>query len=199
MAKKKVSQRKPTLKVAKRPRKSLTKAFTEIWPQERDWMARPERLRYVRKMVEVQGCVFCSAQKRPGDPESLCVYKNDWAMVCLNKYPYNSGHILVLPTRHCGDLTELNESEYLEVQILLRRVVDVVKKEYGVTGINVGLNMGSVAGAGLPDHLHWHVIPRWAGDTNFFPLIAETKVVPESLEQTFERYRRHFEESGENK
>ena len=150
-------------------------------------------------MVETKGCVFCTARDHEGGPESLCVYKNEWAMVCLNKYPYNSGHVMVLPTRHCGDLTELNESEYLELQTLLKKVVTIVKKEYGVSGINIGLNMGAVAGAGIPGHLHWHVIPRWAGDTNFFPLIAETKVIPETLQQTYERYFHHLNSGRELK
>ncbi len=185
---------KKSSKAKAKPRAELKSIFSNIWPQERDWLSRPDRIKYVRKMIKADGCVFCNARDMGVGVESLCLYRNDWAMVCLNKYPYNSGHVMVLPTRHCGDLTELNESEYLEVQRLLKKVVEVVKVEYQVSGLNIGLNMGAVAGAGMPDHMHWHVIPRWAGDTNFFPLIAETKVVPESLDQTFVRYSRHLKD-----
>lgn len=164
-----------------------------IWPQERDVMSRPERYKYVRKIIQFDGCVFCQARDAGANADSLCVFQNEYAMVVLNKFPYNSGHVMVLPTRHCGDLTELSETEHLEVQKLLQKVVGVVKKEYGVEGINIGLNMGKIAGAGIPDHLHWHIIPRWLGDTNFFPLIAETKLVLETIEQTYAKYARHFE------
>lgn len=113
-------------------------------------------------------------------------------MLVLNKYPYNSGHLLVLPVRHCGDITELSNAEYSELMELLKYTLNVIKKEYQVDGMNVGLNMGAVAGAGIPDHLHWHIIPRWTGDTNFFPLIAETKVISETNDQTYGRYEKYF-------
>lgn len=170
--------------------------FGEIWPQERDIILRPERLKYVRKLIHMEGCVFCSARDGGVKSETLCLYKNENAMVILNKYPYNTGHLMVLPVRHCGDMTELSSAEYTEMMSLLRRVAEVVKAEYRVDGMNIGLNMGAVAGAGLPKHLHWHVIPRWTGDTNFFPIIAETKVIPESIEQTYARYAKHFADEG---
>jgi ATP adenylyltransferase len=166
------------------------------WPQERDLMLRPERIRYVRRTIRIEGCVFCTALQSGANADSLCVYRNEHAMAILNKFPYNTGHIMILPVRHCGDINELSETEYLEVQKLVKTTVGIIKTEYGVDGLNIGLNMGKVAGAGLPDHLHWHIIPRWAGDTNFFPLIAETKVVPEGLEQTYARYARHFAKLG---
>lgn len=180
------------LKVKSNPPVNLS----DIWPQERDYMIRPDRYRYVRKMLKSNGCVFCEARNAGVKVESLCVYKNKHAMLVLNKYPYNSGHILILPTRHCGDINELSDEEYFETQRLLRRVVQVIKSEYQVLGLNVGLNMGSVAGAGIPDHLHWHVIPRWSGDTNFFPLIAETKVLAQTLEMVYERFSKYSFEDG---
>ena len=165
----------------------------ERWPRVRDIIFRPDRIGYVRKAVAHAGCVFCTARDQGVTPESLCVYRDDRVMAVLNKFPYNTGHIMVLPIRHCGNLLDLSDEEYHSLQQLLRMTVQIVKTEYGVDGINVGLNMGRIAGAGLPDHLHWHVVPRWMGDTNFFPLIAETKVLPETLEQTFSRYIKHFE------
>ncbi len=156
-------------------------------------ISRPERLKYVRKLIKNDGCVFCRARDLGPSLESLCVYKNEHAMVVLNKYPYNSGHVMVLPARHCGDLTELSSVEWSAVHGLLLETVKAVQASYDIAGLNMGLNMGSVAGAGLPDHLHWHIVPRWSGDTNFFPLIAETKVVSESLEDVYAKYLRYFQ------
>lgn len=159
----------------------------DIWPDERDVMMRPDRVKYVRKLVKPVGCVFCSAAKKGPGFESLCVYRGRRAMVVLNKFPYNTGHALVLPVRHCGDLLQLKDAEFNELQLLLRETIRILRDAYKPTGLNVGLNLGAAAGAGIPDHLHYHVIPRWHGDTNFFPLIADTKVVVETLEQTYDR------------
>lgn len=187
MAKKAV--KKKTKKTTHKTSRLNTK---DIWPQERDYMSRPERYKYLRRVVTTDECVFCGVREQGPSFESLCLYKSDRAMVVLNKYPYNTGHLLVLPTRHCGDLTQLDEEEFREVTDLLRRTMAIVMKEYKCSGMNVGLNHGKVAGAGIPDHLHWHIVPRWAGDTNFFPLIGETKVIPETLEQTYSRLLPYF-------
>lgn len=165
----------------------IDKLSLNIWPTEREIMARPDRYKYVRKLISPDTCVFCEAKLKGPSIESLVVYQSELAMVVLNKFPYNTGHLLVLPTRHCGNLTDLSEKEYLELMGLLRRTFNILQKAYTCTGFNIGLNHGAVAGAGIPDHLHWHIIPRWHGDTNFFPLIAETKVLPETLEQTYNR------------
>lgn len=113
-------------------------------------------------------------------------------MVVLNKYPYNNGHLLILPSRHVGEMEDLKEAEWSEIHFLLRESVRILKKVYQCAGLNVGMNLGAAGGAGIPDHLHYHVIPRWRGDTNFFPLIAETKVVVESLEDSYEKLSKHF-------
>jgi ATP adenylyltransferase len=173
---------------------SGTVNLADVWPQERDFMARPERLRYVRKLIPADGCVFCKAAASGPGPEHFVLTQSQDAMVILNKYPYNSGHVMVLPTRHCGHILELTDGEYFEVQRQLRRAVQAVLSCYECTGFNVGLNHGAVAGAGIPDHLHWHVVPRWLGDTNFFPLLAETKVLVETLEQTYSRLKPFFKE-----
>lgn len=168
--------------------------FKDIWPQERDYIAKPERYKYLRRAAKTEGCVFCNAHQAGVSKESLLVYKNQHAMVILNKYPYNSGHTLVLPARHCGDIENLSDDEFLATQVLVREVMRAMKVIYNCQGINVGLNHGSVAGAGIPEHLHWHIIPRWSGDTNFFPLIAETKVVPETVEQTYDKMKSYFDD-----
>lgn len=159
----------------------------KIWPMERDVLFRPDRLKYVRKLVKPEGCVFCTATQEAMSLETLCVYKSEYSMVVLNKYPYNSGHVLVLPLRHCGDLLTLADAEFMDLQNTVKLVMRALNDLYQPGGINVGLNHGAVAGAGIPEHLHYHVIPRWAGDLNFFPLIAETKVLVESLEQTYDK------------
>ena len=187
MAKKKVAKKKAA-KATASPKglKDL------VWPMERDVMMRPDRLIYVRKIVKPEGCVFCHAAQSQAEFDSLLLYRSKLGMVVLNKYPYNNGHILILPTRHIGDFTKLTEAEGIELQRLQQQTVKILQDAYGPAGFNIGLNLGAVAGAGIPEHLHYHIVPRWAGDTNFFPLLAQTKVVVETLEQTFERLLPYF-------
>ncbi len=151
---------------------------------------KPERSKYVRKINAPKGCVFCKAAKEKPSFETLCVFKSEHSMVMINKFPYNSGHILVLPLRHQGDFSDLSEVEYMDLQLVLKKSVSALQKIYEPQGLNVGLNMGAAAGAGLPDHLHYHVIPRWSGDLNFFPLVADTKVVIETLKMTYNKLKR---------
>jgi ATP adenylyltransferase len=167
----------------------------DIWPVERKTLFNPERLRYVRKLIQPKGCVFCNAVKVGVRYKSLLLYKGKKAIIVLNKYPYNNGHLLVLPRRHCGEFLELSESEHSEINRCLQAAIAALKDAYSPKGFNVGLNLGSAAGAGIPEHLHYHVIPRWTGDTNFFALIADTKVVVETLEQTYRRLVPYFEGS----
>lgn len=167
----------------------------EIWPVERKVLFNPERFRYVRKLIRPEGCVFCKAVADGVKPESLLVYSGEFAIVVLNKYPYNSGHLLILPRRHCGEFLELSPDEHREMNACLQKSLAALQDAYRPSGFNVGLNLGSAAGAGIPEHLHYHVIPRWEGDTNFFPLIADTKVVVETLEQTHRRLVPYFDEN----
>lgn len=164
----------------------------EVWPMERDVLFRPDRMKYVRKLIKVDGCVFCRAESEKPTLETLCVYKTKHTMIVINKFPYNSGHLLIVPRRHCGILTDLSEAEYTDLSKTLRIAMKAIQEVYEPGGINMGLNQGAVAGAGIPDHLHYHLIPRWSGDLNFFPLIAETKVLVESLEQTFDKLSSYF-------
>jgi ATP adenylyltransferase len=164
-----------------------------VWPQERDFFERPERYRYVRKLLPpTHTCVFCEAASLELGAESLVLAKDDLAMVVMNKYPYNTGHLLVLPVEHLGCFWSLPEPVAQAMDRWLRISMKILNDEMKCQGFNMGMNHGAVAGAGIPDHLHWHIVPRWGGDTNFFPLIAETKVIPESLEQTYNRLRPHF-------
>jgi ATP adenylyltransferase len=144
-------------------------------------------VKYVRKLVHKKTCVFCTSAKRKMAAKTLCVYKTKYSMIIVNKYPYNSGHLLVLPLRHCADLLDLSETESKDFFETFKLAVKAVQQIYKPNGINTGMNLGQAAGAGLPGHLHMHVIPRWSGDLNFFPLIAATKVVIEDLDQTWEK------------
>lgn len=166
----------------------------QIWPMERDILFRPDRLKYVRRLVKPKGCVFCTAAKAKASEKSLVLYHSRYSTVMLNKFPYNTGHLLVVPKNHGGDFLKLSKKEFQDLHQTLQMSMRVLKKAYQPDGFNLGMNHGAVAGAGIPEHLHYHLIPRWKGDLNFFPLIAETKAVIESPEQSFDRLIGFFEE-----
>jgi ATP adenylyltransferase len=123
--------------------------------------------------------------------------RSDLGYVVLNRYPYNPGHVMVVPNRHVGDLEDFEDDESLDLQHLLRRSVRALREEMSPHGFNIGLNMDRIAGAGLPDHLHWHVVPRWSGDTNFMPVVGQTRVMPELLSETATRLAPRFSAQGE--
>lgn len=194
MAKKKVQKKKATKAKKKSSHSDISLSLgRNVWPAERDVLFRPDRLKYVRKLLKPEGCVFCRAASEPPSFETLCVHQTEHSMIVLNKFPYNSGHLLILPRRHVGDLLALSKEEYTDLSELIREAMSALQEFYQPGGMNVGLNHGAAAGAGIPQHLHYHLIPRWAGDLNFFPLIAETKVVVETLEQTWDRLRSRFQ------
>ncbi len=171
----------------------LSDYLKDIWPQERDQILRPDRLRYLRQLSQSKECVFCEASKATIGMSHLKVFESISSMVVLNKYPYNAGHLMVLPKKHCGEIFNLSDDEWSDLSQLLKLASKVLNEELEPKGLNLGMNHGKVAGAGIPGHLHWHIIPRWEGDTNFFPLICETKVLPQSLEETFKRVSVGFE------
>jgi ATP adenylyltransferase len=143
---------------------------------------------------ERPACFLCAkpADSLGADRENLVLFRGQWAYVLLNLFPYNSGHLMVAPYAHQGDLPALPEADAAELFALVRRAVAVLREEYHPEGFNVGMNLGQVAGAGVPDHLHLHVVPRWSGDTNFMPVLGDTKVLPETLAQTYDRLRPRF-------
>ena len=143
----------------------------------------PWRLEYVQSADEQPGCVFCGALE--GDPvERLVVHRGERAFVLLNRFPYSSGHLMVAPIRHVGELGELADDEALAIHRLATRGMAALGRTYAPEGYNLGWNLGRAAGAGVVDHVHLHVVPRWVGDTNFMPLLADVKVVPEHLAAT---------------
>jgi ATP adenylyltransferase len=150
----------------------------------------PWRLEYVTQADEQEGCVFCEeAAGRLAEDASLRVRLGDSAVVLLNKYPYSSGHLMVAPRRHVGALGELTDHEALEIHRLAVAAIASLDALYDPGGFNLGWNLGHVAGAGIADHVHLHVVPRWSGDTNFMPVLADVKVVPEHLLVTRDRLR----------
>jgi ATP adenylyltransferase len=150
----------------------------------------PWRLEYIKQANEHAGCVFCeeAAGSLP-EAESLCVHDGVSTIAILNKYPYSSGHLMVAPRRHVGALGDLTDDEALEIHRMSVTAVDVLNRVYGPGGFNLGWNLGHIAGAGIADHVHQHVVPRWSGDTNFMPVLADVKVLPEHLLETRDRLR----------
>jgi ATP adenylyltransferase len=143
----------------------------------------PWRLEYIQSADDDPGCVFCAAVEGD-DEERLVLRRGSRAIALLNKYPYSSGHFMVAPTRHVGEFGELDEDEVLELHRLASAGIGALAQTYSPQGYNVGWNLGRVAGAGVVDHVHLHVVPRWAGDTNFMPVLADTKVLPEHLDDS---------------
>lgn len=147
----------------------------------------PWRVEYIRNPGT--GCFFCQGLKMKDHKKALIVEKHDRAFSLLNRYPYNNGHLMVAPIRHIGNLELLDDEELLSVHNLLRRAMKSITMTMQPQGFNIGINQGRVAGAGVVDHIHIHLVPRWQGDTNFMPVLSDTKVVSESLLATYEKIR----------
>jgi len=156
---------------------------------ERLWT--PWRLAYVTGSAEAAGCVFCQAVSEP-EAQPLIVFRGASCFVILNLFPYNNGHVMVVPRRHIATLAQATTEELTELVGLVRDCERVLTAAYAPHGINVGLNLGRAAGAGVADHLHVHLVPRWTGDTNFMTVVADARVLPETLEQTAARLRPFF-------
>ena len=132
------------------------------------------------------GCFLCQYVAQPErDAEQLVISRRGKSITLLNRYPYNTGHVLVSPLRHVADLTDLTDDELLDTTHALREAIRVLSRVMSPHGYNIGLNLGRVAGAGLPGHLHWHVVPRWTGDTNFMPVIADVSIIAQSLDALY--------------
>jgi ATP adenylyltransferase len=139
-------------------------------------------------------CFICKAVEEGVSKENLVLYVTEHSMVMLNRYPYISGHLMVVPHAHVSGLDNLSEEQMVDLHETLRKTISAVRTALAPQGINVGMNLGKAAGAGVEDHIHWHVIPRFLGDNNAFNVLAEARVIPESLEATFERYLPVFRE-----
>jgi ATP adenylyltransferase len=143
----------------------------------------PWRLEYIQRADEQEGCIFCGALDA-SDEDGLVVHRGESAFVLLNKFPYSSGHLMVAPVRHESEFGELSADEAIEVHRLASLALGALAQAMTPQGFNLGWNLGRIAGAGVLDHVHLHVVPRWAGDTNFMPVLGDVKVMPEALEAT---------------
>jgi ATP adenylyltransferase len=149
-------------------------------------------MRYVGGGAGENGCIFCRRLAAADDVGSLIVHRGRDAFAILNLYPYNTGHLMVAPYQHTADLGGLDPAIAAEIVALTQRSVRALEQEHRPHGFNIGMNLGRAAGAGIPDHLHQHIVPRWGGDTNFMPVTADTKVMPESLQRTYQRLAPYF-------
>jgi ATP adenylyltransferase len=152
----------------------------------------PWRMELVSKNEPQQGCIFCDLPKSTDDRANLILGRSQRTFAILNRFPYNNGHLMVVPYSHVGEPSGLSPEENGELAEMVRVALRLVGKGYGPQGYNVGMNLGRVAGAGIADHLHWHVVPRWGGDTNFMPVLGDTKVMPEHLRASWDRLRPLF-------
>ncbi len=138
-------------------------------------------------------CFICEAIKSDKDRENLVLYRSKLSIVLLNKFPYNTGHLLIAPKRHVPSLEDLTTEELTDLMVLVKRCLRLLRTVYRPDAFNVGINIGRVAGAGLEEHVHIHIVPRWNGDTNFMPIIASTKVIPEALYDTYDKLKKFIE------
>ena len=155
---------------------------------ERLWA--PWRLTYIEAAKEQGsqgGCIFVDMPADNQDRKNLILFRGRFAFVLLNAFPYTNGHLMVAPYKHTANLSDLSDDELLEINQLVRDACEWIKRAYRPDGFNVGVNLGEAAGAGIPTHVHWHIVPRWNGDTNFMTTIGEVRVLPQSLEESYDR------------
>ncbi|AGB04963.1 HIT family hydrolase, diadenosine tetraphosphate hydrolase [Aciduliprofundum sp. MAR08-339] len=157
---------------------------------ERLWA--PWRIEYVR-MEKMEGCIFCKFPRDNRDEENLILYRGKYAFIIMNNYPYNPGHVMVAPYRHVGNLEDLSDEEVLEMHHLTSLAIRAIKNAMNPGGFNIGINIGRVAGAGIEGHVHVHIVPRWNGDTNFMPVLADTKVIVQGIRENYSELRKELE------
>lgn len=167
---------------------------------ERLWA--PWRFDYVTKADSQpgnsggSGCIFVDLPARADDRANLILFRGETAFVMLNAYPYTSGHLMVAPYKHTADMADLDDRELLEINQLVARATIWIAEAYQPAGFNIGVNIGAAGGAGIPSHLHWHIVPRWAGDTNFMTTIGEVRVIPHALDASYDLLRAVIERQG---
>ncbi len=151
----------------------------------------PWRIQYIRA-VEQKGCIFCDKPRCDKDTEDLILYRGKHNFVIMNAFPYNPGHLMVVPYRHLGKLEDMTTLERNEHYAMVSRAVGILREATGTESFNIGMNLGRVAGAGIADHVHTHIVPRWNGDNNFMPVIGETRVLSESMTAIYKRLKPKF-------
>ena len=147
----------------------------------------PWRMSYILENKNDEGCVFCFAPQQTDNCDNLIIARGQSAYVILNRYPYTSGHLMVVPFEHCATLEGLDPPTRTEMMELIARCVQVLTDSYHAQGFNIGANLGGAAGAGIPQHIHFHIVPRWQGDTNYMSIISDVRVVPEAIAETYQK------------
>lgn len=161
-----------------------------------DQLWAPWRLNYILAPKEDRplGCFLCRYASESTDEQNYVLYRGQHSFVVLNRFPYNNGHLLISPLTHKATLSDLNDAELLEMQQLMRRMIEALKATMNPAGFNVGLNLGQVAGAGVPGHLHWHIVPRWSGDANFMTVCSDVSVISQSLDTLYQLLKQELTE-----
>jgi ATP adenylyltransferase len=162
---------------------------------DNDILYSPWRIDYILSKKDNK-CIFCHKPNENNDAENLILYKSKFCFVIMNRFPYNNGHLLIVPFRHVSTLNDLNSEEICDLFETVKLCEKVVNKLYHCDGINIGMNLGKAAGAGIDDHLHVHLLPRWNGDSNFMTTIGATRVLPESFESAYAKLKQSFSEEG---
>jgi ATP adenylyltransferase len=148
---------------------------------------------YIRGEEEEKGCLFCNRAAQEDGPENLILHRGQRIFVILNRYPYTNGHVMVVPFDHQPSIENLDHETQAELMHITAQVLNVLRRQYAAESFNIGVNIGDAAGAGVADHVHVHIVPRWTGDTNFMTTTASTRVLPEALEETYENLRQHWQ------
>ncbi|MBN1350268.1 HIT domain-containing protein [candidate division KSB1 bacterium] len=152
----------------------------------------PWRMQYIKRIKDDDGCIFCEKCAETKDRQNLILYRSESCFVMMNYYPYNNGHLLVVPYLHTADFSELSDEISLEIMRVIRKSTAILSAVMKCQGFNIGVNLGRCSGAGIDQHIHFHIVPRWNGDTNFMPVTGHTKVVNEALFETWETLKQHF-------
>ena len=160
-----------------------------------EYISSPWRAEYVKKVFQTKGCVFCNALKSKDPAAAFILYRAEHNFVILNKYPYTPGHLIIAPLAHLDSLEKASKASSDELNDIIKLSLSLLRKHYQPHGFNTGMNLGQSAGAGVIHHYHTHVIPRWTGDSNFMPLVGDTKVVIETLDQTYLQLLPYFQEA----
>jgi ATP adenylyltransferase len=153
----------------------------------------PWRYAYIKSASDAQGCLFCDVAGQKDDARNLIVHRGEHCFVILNAYPYTNGHVMIVPLQHTAELRKLDMPAAAEMMELSQRMESLLRKLYQPEGINLGMNIGKAAGAGIADHIHMHILPRWTADANFMSVVGETRVLPEALEMTWKRMKEAWE------
>lgn len=161
-----------------------------------DLLWAPWRLQYIEMDTSTGGCIFVDLPAQSEDRANLILYRGAHSFVIMNAFPYTNGHLMVAPYKHTAEISDLEDETLLEINQMLGHCVRWIRAAYNPDGFNIGINLGKAAGAGIPTHIHWHIVPRWSGDTNFMTTVGQVRVLPQSLEDSYDRLKEIIDREG---